>query len=258
MNLRVSLRNSMPTLLEVSVTLSDSESTAALGFAESWGPASRSADGHSSLHYLHWIFWNAWRKKCRISSEECLRSGRRNTSERIERTYSTPKEVIGALFFFSLSEMFWPKTHNLLNLSLTQFLICCVWRFVASDAVRFSGIGASLMIFLHGTCAQETTNETQRIGISVFSDLQTGKDRRTHQDTSSDRFTESEDLDGKPSETATVWKRSRKCRRVAWKKELQRFIGTSLGVKWQIRENQKQNCQSWSKTDQTQLECIFM
>ena len=139
-----------------------------------------------------------------------------NTSERIERTYSTPKEVIGALFFFSLSEMFWPKTHNLLNLSLTQFLICCVWRFVASDAVRFSGIGASLMIFLHGTCAQETTNETQRIGISVFSDLQTGKDRRTHQDTSSDRFTESEDLDGKPSETATVWKRSRKCRRVAW------------------------------------------
>ena len=25
---------------------------------------------------------------------------------------------------------------------------------------------------------------------------------------------------------------------------LGRFIGTSLGVKWQIRENQKQNCQS--------------
>ena len=134
MNLRVSLRNSMPTLLEVSVTLSDSESTAALGFAESWGPASRSADGHSSLHYLHWIFWNAWGKKCRISSEECLRSGRRNTSERIERTYSTPKEVIGALFF-SLS--LWNVLTK--NAQLTQPLIdsvpdllrltlCCVWR----------------------------------------------------------------------------------------------------------------------------------
>ena len=114
-----------------------------------------------------------------------LRSGRRNTSERIERTYSTPQEVIGALFFFSLS---------LSDLSLKCFdqkrktYSTSHWLsswFVASDALRFSGIGASLMIFLHGTCAQETTNETQRIGISVFSDLQilqTGKDRRTHQD----------------------------------------------------------------------------
>ena len=193
-----------------------------------------------------------------------LRSGRRNTSERIERTYSTPQEVIGAPFFFSLSlwslsEMFWPKTQNLLNLSLTQFLICCVWR---SQILRHWRIIDDLLA--RNLRPRNNQWDPENWNQCILwppdpPDRQGSQDTSGHQDTSSDHFIESEDLDGKPSETATVWKRSRKCRRVAWKKELQRFIGTSLG-EWQIRENQKQNCQSWSKTDQTQsaLECIFM
>ena len=146
---------------------SDSESMAALGFVESWGPASRS-------NRRTWAQQQPALSALILNILECLRSGRRNTSEKKGSNgpiRSTPKEVIGAL---SLS--LWS-----LSLSLKCFdqkrktYLTSHWLsswFVASDAVRFSGIGASLMIFLHGTCCAQTTNETQRIGISVFSDLQ--------------------------------------------------------------------------------------
>ena len=125
--------------------------------------------------------------------------------------------------------MFWPKTQNLLNLSLTQFLICCVWR---SQILRHWRIIDDLLA--RNLRPRNNQWDPENWNQCILwppdpPDRQGSQDTSGHQDTSSDHFIESEDLDGKPSETATVWKRSRKCRRVAWKKELQRFIGTSLG-----------------------------